>query len=268
MNNTYWLKQSLDKPLFEDLLWSRPESKQARGKLLIVGGNLHGFSAVAEAYKAALQAGAGTVNILLPEALKKTVAPMLPEAEFAPSTSAGSFSKSALADMLDLAAWADGILLVGNFGHNSQTAVLLGQFLAHTDKPVTLSGDTVDNLYNEAKALINREQTAMIISATQLQKLLKHLGSSVAVTSNMDLMRFVEALHNIQKDWETCLAAIYQGHIVISRKGRVSSTVAKKDVNEVQLAAFSAVWHLQNPKKPFEALTTASYHYLQKIDLR
>jgi len=57
MENTYWHKQTAEKPLFPDMLWSKPENKSHAGKLLIIGGNLHGFAAAAEAYNQATKAG-------------------------------------------------------------------------------------------------------------------------------------------------------------------------------------------------------------------
>src|SRR3990167_5419572 len=136
MADTYWLKQAKDKPLFEDLLWSRPENKRLAGKLLIVGGNLHGFAAPGTAYGASLKAGIGTCRIIMPDSLKKIVIPHFShfhgstlQMEFAPSTISGSFSKEALAQILDSAQWADGVLLAGDFGRNSETAILLEKLL-------------------------------------------------------------------------------------------------------------------------------------------
>ncbi|MEK7561819.1 MAG: hypothetical protein AAB541_03065, partial [Patescibacteria group bacterium] len=129
MADTYWLKQAKDKPLFEDLLWSRPENKRLAGKLLIVGGNLYGFSAPGTAYGAALKAGIGTTRVLLPDKLQKTVGKLMPEAEFAPSTLSGSFARPGLAKLLEEGEWADGVLLAGAFGRNSATAILLDCFM-------------------------------------------------------------------------------------------------------------------------------------------
>ena len=61
MNTDYWQKQA-DEPLFPDILWSRPENKAGAGKLAIVGGNAHAFSAPGMAYDMTLQAGAGVVH--------------------------------------------------------------------------------------------------------------------------------------------------------------------------------------------------------------
>jgi NAD(P)H-hydrate repair Nnr-like enzyme with NAD(P)H-hydrate dehydratase domain len=95
MENTNWLKQVADKPLFPDLLWSRPENKRQAGKLLIVGGNLHGFAVPMAAYNAATAAGIGSARVILPEKLKKALGTSFTEAEFAPSTPSGSLSRQA-----------------------------------------------------------------------------------------------------------------------------------------------------------------------------
>ena len=110
MDRTYWHKQTAEHPLFPELLWSRPENKQHAGKLLIVGGNIHGFRAPAEAYTESLKAGAGATRVVLPDALRKTVSKVFPEIEFASSTPSGSFAQRSLADLLDITNWADGLL--------------------------------------------------------------------------------------------------------------------------------------------------------------
>src|SRR5689334_2117479 len=101
MDDTYWLKQTSEQPLFPDLLWARPENKRHAGKLLIVGGNKFGFAAPGTAYAAAVKAGVGSCRVLLPEALRRIVGDSLPEAVFAPSNISGSFRQSALAELLE-----------------------------------------------------------------------------------------------------------------------------------------------------------------------
>src|SRR5471030_2483183 len=107
MENTNWLRQIPDKPLFPDLLWSRPENKRQAGKLLIVGGNVDGFAAPAAAFSAATKAGIGTSRVLLPDSTRKVLGKSFAEAEFCPSTPSGSFSRQALAQLLENAEWAD-----------------------------------------------------------------------------------------------------------------------------------------------------------------
>src|SRR5690606_2767000 len=151
MERTFWIKQS-GQPVFPDLLWSRPESRQARGKLLIIGGNSFGFSAVGQAYKEAEAAGAGAVRVLMPEAIRKVVGTILEHAEYGASTPSGSFSQAALGQWLDNAAWADGVLIAGDLGRNSETAILMEKFLAKSDAAVTLTKDAIEYVIPLAKS--------------------------------------------------------------------------------------------------------------------
>jgi NAD(P)H-hydrate repair Nnr-like enzyme with NAD(P)H-hydrate dehydratase domain len=116
MENTNWLKQAQDKPLFADLMWNRPENRNHAGKILIVGGNKFAVTAPGMAYSAAQKAGIGTCRVLLPNTTKRTVGKIFPEAEFAASTPSGSFSREALAQLLELAEWQTACCLRGILG--------------------------------------------------------------------------------------------------------------------------------------------------------
>lgn len=131
MNHEYWQKQTVDKPLFPDMLWSRPENKLYAGKLLIIGGNAYGFAAANEAYVEAGKAGIGVARMLLPDSLHKLLGKQFAAGEFAPTTPSGSFSQRALAEALATANWADGVLLAGDLGRNSETAILIEIGRAH-----------------------------------------------------------------------------------------------------------------------------------------
>jgi NAD(P)H-hydrate repair Nnr-like enzyme with NAD(P)H-hydrate dehydratase domain len=96
MENTNWFKQTPDKPLFADLLWSKPENRLHAGKLLIIGGNKHLVAAPGVAYSAAQKAGIGACRVILPDSTKRMVGKVFPEAEFAPSTPSGSFARESL----------------------------------------------------------------------------------------------------------------------------------------------------------------------------
>src|SRR5512146_3316650 len=154
MGNMNWLKQT-DEPLFPDILWARPENKRHAGKLLIIGGHSQNFSAVSRAYAAAHKAGAGTIRVLLPLSLQKMLAKAFPEAEFADITGIGSFSRAALGLFLELSDWADAVLLAGEFGRNSETAVLLESYVNKYSGSLTLTGDSLDYFYTDPRPIIN-----------------------------------------------------------------------------------------------------------------
>ena len=130
MTSTYWQKQ-IDAPLYPDIMWSRPESAAGAGKLAVIGGDSHGFGAPGIAWNVANSSGVGVCKVLLPDAVKKVVKGILPDADFAPSTPSGSFSKKALDELLSIASWSDATLLAGDIGRNSETAIALEQFVKH-----------------------------------------------------------------------------------------------------------------------------------------
>jgi ADP-dependent NAD(P)H-hydrate dehydratase / NAD(P)H-hydrate epimerase len=259
MEATYWLKQSAEKPLFEDLLWSRPENKQTAGKLLVIGGNSFGFAAVGEAYQHAIKAGVGSARVLLPQAIKKIVGPILVNGEFAPSTPSGSFSQKALDSWLELAAWSDGVLLAGDIGRNSETAILLEKFLQKYGGQVTITKDAVEYVTTAPKLIAERQNTCVVLSISQLQRLFTALKSPRHIALGMGLPSLVDALHDFTQTHPFYIVTKHLENIVVAFGGQISTTklTDDKDIWRVSTAAHSAVWWLQNPTKPFEAISTS-----------
>jgi ADP-dependent NAD(P)H-hydrate dehydratase / NAD(P)H-hydrate epimerase len=259
MERDYWLRQTLKQPLFPELEWSRPENRQTAGKLLIVGGNLHGFVAPAEAYAAAVKAGIGTGRVLLPNAVQKIVGPILENGEFAPSTPSGSFSQKALNDLLMHANWADGVLFAGDLGRNSETAILLEKFLSKHAGAVTLTKDAVDYVVSAPHIALNRPETLLVLSLSQLQRLAIAAKFDQPIKFSMDLLHLVEWLHDFTSRYAPYIVVKHLDNLFVATQGRVSSTKLAQDLPiwRVSMAAPASVWWLQNPSKPFEALTAA-----------
>lgn len=253
----FWQKQGSE-PLFPDLLWSRPETKRTAGKLLIIGGNLHNFSAPGQAYQAAVQAGVGTARVLLPEGLRKTIGAVLDNCEFAPMNKSGSFAKTALTEWLTHAAWADGVILAGDLGRNSETAIVTEQFVKHYAGQLTITQDALDQFKDNPGDLFNRPKTTIVASFAQLQKVWPKItndervikyGNSLAV--NLDILQATASqlpVHLITKQ---------HNDLIVLADGRISTTNNQDEIWRVTTAASAAVWWLQNPSKAFEALTSS-----------
>ncbi len=258
MEHTYWQKQG-SKPLFPELQWSRPENRQQAGKLLIIGGSGYEFQAPANAYGDALDAGVGVAKVLLPDSMQKTVQHLFPEAEFAPSTPSGSFASAALAQWLDLATWADGVLIPGNLGRNSETTVLLETFLEKYQGQVTLTKDAADLVCQQPLSVLHRPETTLVLAMGQLRQLGSQAHFPRAFTTTMGLVALVEALHEFTKRFALNVVCRFEGHYVVAVDGQVSSTATKdeKPVWRLETASTTSVWWLQTPSKPFEALTTS-----------
>lgn len=257
MSDSFWQKQTKDSPLFPDLLWSRPENKNQAGKLLIIGGNLHGFAAIGEAYNEALKAGVGMVRVMLPDALHKTVIKIFPEAEFAPSTPSGSFARSSLAEALAEASWADAVLIAGDLGRNSETAIMLEQLTDKYKGQLTITQNALDYFTKSPIKLLDRQETVIVASLGQLQRLGTALKFKTVFTLDMDLIRLTEALHEFSRLHKSAIITKSHDNLLVGYDGKVSSSKLTEEIEawRVRTAAHAAVWQLQNPNKVFEALT-------------
>jgi hypothetical protein len=259
MDKPYWRKQTRAEPLFPQLEWSRPENRQFAGKLLIVGGNAHSFSAPAAGYNYAVKAGIGTARVLLPAALQRTIGKVFEAGEFAASTPSGSFSQQALAELLEMSAWAQGILLAGDLGRNAETAILLEKFLSKSSAAVTITKDAVDYVTTTPRLALERPQTLLVLSLSQLQRLGIGAKTVQPITFSMDLLHLVDWLHDFTTRFAPAIIVKHLDTIFVAVNGQVSTTKLAEDkpIWRLRVAANASVWWIQNPSKPFEALTTA-----------
>lgn len=264
MNGPDWLKQSKDKPLFGDLLWSRPETKSRAGKLLIIGGSAHGFNAPALAYNQAVEAQIGSQKVLLPDSLKSTLGKFIEDAVYCPSNISGSFARESLAEFLDHASWADMSLLAGDFGHNSETAILLESFIHDYKGLLSLVGDSLGSLLTNPLAIFDRAETLIVTDLAMLQKLASKAHTTKALTSSLSLIQIVDTLSELSKDHQAGIITSHLSNFIVAINGKVSTTAYEGSLDdwELKLATYSSVWLLQNRSRAFEALTTAVYDSL------
>lgn len=253
----YWHKQSADTPLYPNLLWSRPETRAGAGKLLIIGGNGQDFADIARAHQLAYAAGAGVVLSVLPDAVKKYVG-VLSECEFLPSNLSGGFAKEALGELQAHMAWADMVLLPGQNGRNSETAILFEQLLQKSAAPVTLTRDTLELLQPVANSVFGRPETTVVLSLSQLQRFIMAAGLPIAIKFSMTLIQLAEAMHEISLRSGCSFITSHYGRLLCAHQGEISTTPAPEgETWRLNTAVQAAVWRMQQPQQPFAALTTA-----------
>lgn len=259
MDKHYWQKQDKTEPLYPDLLWSRPETKTLAGKLLIIGGNVQSFAAVAAAYSASMASGVGSTRVLLPNALQKTVSNLFVGAQYSLSTPSGSFSRQALAEVLDNANWSDAVMLAGDFGRNSETAILLEQLASKYQGLLCLTKDTIEYFNNLPAAVLNRPNTLLVLSLSQLQKLSTAIKNTEAVTLSMDLIRLVDFLHDFTLKHQAVIITKHLDTIFVAYQGNVTTTreQTSKPIWRVDTAARAIVWWLQNPSQVLASISTS-----------
>lgn len=259
MDTSYWLKQTTTKPLFPDIEWSRPEQKTRAGRLLVVGGHAQGFVAVAEAYSTALTAGVGEARVLLPDSLKKNIPTNLLEATLIDSNPSGGFSKTGWPEFKAAAQWADGVLLPGDAGRNSETAILYEKLITDTTVPITLTRDAADLVKNSYSQVVERPDTLLVLSFAQTQKLFSSVYYPKILTFSMSLTNFVDTLHKFTITYPVTLMVLHNDNIVVASKGKVSTTPwdIPMDIWRGKVAARAASYWLWNHKNCFEAVTTS-----------
>jgi hypothetical protein len=259
MQYNYWRRQTPGKPLFEDIEWQRPEHKSLSGKLLIIGGNKLGFAAVAQAYNDTLAAGVGECRAALPDALKPIIDKLALDCVFVHTNPSGGISKEALPTLEASAAWADAILIIGDAGRNSETAITLEQFLGRSSKPAIITRDAVDLLRGNTALLLERGNTTFVLSLAQLQKMLQAVYYPKTILFSMQLTTLVETLHKFTISYPVNLVVFHQNQLIVAHDGQISTT-PWEDVMMIwrgSVAAKTSVYWLQNLNKPFEAITTS-----------
>lgn len=258
MNNDYWQKQEAGKPLFPDILWEKPERRDLAGKLLIVGGSAGGIHDVAQAFEMAKESGVGEVRALVPETLKK-LTKHIPGISFLSATATGNFSLKGKEELLLMASQVDGVLLPGNIGRNSETAMLLADLLMSYNGKLCITKDAVDALYGEASNLLKRPDTLLVVSFAQLQRLAREVKSPVAFRSDMDFLIFIEKLHDFSLKCQAMIVTKHQDQILLAVDGNIIST-ERKDLSElwcVDVTSKAVTFWIHHPKNPLEAIASS-----------
>ncbi|NTW61602.1 hypothetical protein HGB24_02865, partial [Candidatus Saccharibacteria bacterium] len=244
---------------FPDIEWSKPEQKSHAGRLGIIGGNSLGFAAVAESYQTALKTGAGMARILLPDVLKKNIPTGTVEVIYGPSNPSGGLAREAITEMKALSEWATGILMIGDAGRNSETAILYEEFIKKYDGPLIVARDAVDLTTNDPSSLIERPNTVLVLSFAQLQRIFKNAYYPIVITFSMQITNLVEALHKFTVTYPITIVVFHNDTIIVAQGGNVTTTPWNNPMaiwRGITPTIMASYW-LWNPSKPLESITAS-----------
>ncbi len=255
----YWQRQQPGKPLFPDVEWNKPEQRSLAGNLGIIGGNKLGFVAVGDAYMMASDAGVGSVRVLLPDVLKKSVPAAITDVVYGASNPSGSLARDAAPGMHALGAWADGMLLIGDAGRNSETAILYEDFVRDYRGQLTVTRDSIDLLQNTPELLVERDSTLLVVSFAQLQKLFSRVYYPKILTFSMQLQQLVETLHKFTVTYPVTIMVFHQNHLVVANGGQVTTTPWENPMSiwKGTVATHAAAYWLWNRSNPLHAVTAS-----------
>ena len=122
---------------------ARDANKGDCGRVLIVGGSRGMIGASCLAARAAGRGGAGLVKVAVPESLWEVAALKGDEYLTAglPATRAGALAEEALEPLLELAAWADVVVLGPGLGTAAETVSVVRHAVSEITKPLVLDAD-------------------------------------------------------------------------------------------------------------------------------
>lgn len=255
----YWHKQTLDKPLYPDIEWSKPEQRSQSGRLGIIGGNKLGFTSVAENYATALKTGAGEVRVLLPDVLKKNIPAVMTDVIYGTTTPSGSLARDALVEMKAIGDWATGVLLIGDAGRNSETAILYEDFIREYSGPLIITRDAIDLIKNSSRELVDRPNTLLVASFAQLQKLFQAVYYPKVLTFSMQLTNLVDALHKFTITYPISIVVLHKDILLVANDGQVTSTPCDNPMSiwRGKTATMAATYWIWNPNKSLESITAS-----------
>ena len=255
----YWRRQESDKPLFPDIEWGKPEQRKARGRLGIIGGNKLGFAGVATSYETALETGAGQVRVLLPDVLRKAIPASMTDVIFGASNPSGGLAKDALDEMRALAQWSSCVLMVGDAGRNSETAIAYETLIREYTGPLVMSRDAFDLIRSGSQQLVARPSTVLVLSFAQLQKLFQEVYYPKVLTFSMQLLQLVEALHKFTITYPTTLVVLHKETLIVAHGGEVTTTVwdTPMAIWRGVTATKASCYVMWTPSQPLEALTAS-----------
>ena len=257
---SYWRKQTPDKPLFPNIEWSRPEQRSQAKKLGIIGGNKLGFLAPTEAYSTALKTGVGQCRVLLPEALKNIVPKTITDVVYGANNVSGGLSQDAKPEVDAISDWSDGLLLIGDTGKNSDTAILYQNLVSDYLGPLTITRDTIDLLMADMPTIIERPNTVLITSFKQLQKIFQSVYYPKVLTFRMQLLQLAEALHKFTTTYESLtIVTLHENTLLVAHNGDV---IGQDWTDPMSLwrgitATKASVYYTWSPTKPLEAIVAS-----------
>lgn len=259
MEHPYWHKQTAAAPLYPNIEWSKPEQKSQSGRLGIIGGNKLGFAGVAEAYGISTQAGVGEVRVLLPDALKKSIPSIMTDVIYGATNPSGSLAKDSLTEMKAIGDWSTGILMIGDAGRNSETAIVYEDFLRDYTGPLTITRDAVDLIKNASSSVVERPNTLLVVSFAQLQKLFQLIYYPKVLTFSMQLTGLVEAIHKFTITYPVSLVVLFKEQLLVASGGEVTSTPWDNPMAiwRGSVAAKASCYWMWSQAKPLESVTAS-----------
>jgi hypothetical protein len=112
---------------------------------------------------------------------------------------------------------------------------------------------------NNNHLLVERENTTLILSFAQLQKVFQSVYYPKMITFSMQLAGLVEALHKFTLTYPVTLVTLHKEHLIIAHGGDVVTQAWDSPLRiwRGETAARAAAYLLWTPSKPLQAISAS-----------
>jgi NAD(P)H-hydrate repair Nnr-like enzyme with NAD(P)H-hydrate dehydratase domain len=258
MNPPQFTTQS-DAPLFPNVLYNRPVTRHAAGRMLLVGGHTSEFSLPTAINQLAVAAGVGECNVVLPDTLASLLSGA-PGTRFAAANPSGSFSREALGRILELSEDADAVAIGASLSNNSDTAMLIERLITEVARPLIIFGDALTATQHSPNIVTDNPDTLTILTMTEVFKLAGRLSIPIQIRRGAGLINKLEIIQDI-KAATRCQFVVYGSEIIVAADTALIVTPISYRLSLVP-ALFYAVlgtFWLQNRTNRRAGLATGSW---------
>lgn len=258
----YWQIQDINqKALYPDVIWDQPENRLSSGSVLLIGGNSQSFNLVSTAYQESKNNIFSSTGLILPISLEKILKNYnLSNCWYVKSNLSGGFATESLALIIDVSHNYDCLMLIGNFGHSSETTILIEKLVSNINKQFIVHQDSFESLMNSTIDTVIKPNLLFVLDFNQLQKLLIKLKSLKPLTSKLNLMQAIEILHDISLKYNLKIITNLHSNIIVAVSGKISITKINPEINwSIKTAIQATSWLINQPQKPYETLTSSIY---------
>lgn len=249
------IEKQVDKPLYEDILWSRPVRRT--GRILLVGGHRDGFAELQKVYQGFEDAQVAECRLALPDKLSKLVG-SLEGVSLLASTPSGSIARDALSELVYLANESDLVSLGPDLSNNSETTLVMQRLIAETRASVVIPPQSAEQLLPEAGEWKDKENLLLFLNQKLLYKLAAKLAVDATIPLNPTADSIAEITLAVSKEFSPSVVVLFENSIIVAIDGKASITKTKTS-NIGKLVGLLGTFWLQNESKRYEALTTGAY---------
>jgi NAD(P)H-hydrate repair Nnr-like enzyme with NAD(P)H-hydrate dehydratase domain len=248
-----------NEPLHPTILYNRPVTRHAAGRLLVVGGHSGEFSVPTAIHQLATAAGIGECNTVLPDNLAKLLSGA-PGTFFVPSTESGSIDREALGRILELSEEADAVALGASLSNNSKTTILIERLIGELRRPVILFDEALTALRTDIRQVTDNPDALVILTMAEVFKLCGQLGIPIQIRQGAGLVNKLEIIQDL-KAASRCHYAVFGTEIIVAVDTEMVVTPINYRLSMVPTifyAVLGTFW-LQNPTNRRAGLVTGAY---------